>query len=67
MAKRKRRYKKAYSRMVEPMLDVMAVGITSQMVGASHATGATRSILGIVPTVQAAGALRRATKKNKWF
>lgn len=63
MAKKKKKRRSSYSKMTEPIIDVMAIGITSGAIGAAGATGSTATVLNTVPTVMAAGTLKKYSKK----
>ena len=55
--------KKKYNKMLSPMIDVMAIGITDGAVGSIGATGATYTTLRAIPTVMAAKSLKKHSKK----
>jgi len=62
-----RRKKSATRDAVGTILDVALVGATSSVVAGSGATGATGTLLNQVPTIQAAGVLKKQAKKIKWI
>lgn len=59
----KRRRRSRVRRMIEPVLDITGVSVSSSVIRESGATGSARYILDVVPTVQAARTLKKQARK----